>query len=256
MRLILRLVLADVVVSVLAACGDEPARAVDDSPRRRWCRWRATTHASSRASGDCPLPTGAPSSTCSDWDLRGRNVSGGEGCARKERPLRGVSPRTPRRTVFPALHAAAGPGRLPQTGTPGASSRAWPTLCACDALLLIIDDRRQLETDGAQYFQGYSWVGQAGVGGERPCPRRQAVVALRAVLVDARTQKVIAERRNDEPGGYPGVPRRRRWTRAGGRRTWRASGHGGAGAARAAVRVAHARTPCAVPSRARGCSRR
>jgi hypothetical protein len=78
-------------------------------------------------------------------------------------------------------------------------------MCGCDALLLIVDER-QLETDRAQYFRGFSWVARGGIVGD-DVSASEAVVALRAVLVDARTHQVIAERRNDEPGGFPGLPR-------------------------------------------------
>ena len=107
--------------------------------------------------------------------------------------------------VFPALHDAAGPGACRARDARKELARL-AAACACDALLLIMDDRRQLDADQPQYFRGFSWVARADASG-RDLRASEAVVALRAVLVDARTQKVIAERRNDEPAGYPGVPR-------------------------------------------------
>jgi hypothetical protein len=107
--------------------------------------------------------------------------------------------------LFPALNEAAGHGACRARDARKELARLSAN-CACDALLLILDDRRRLETDEMQYFRGFSWVARAGVSGER-VRASEAVVALRAVLVDARTQKVIAERRNDEPVGFPGLPR-------------------------------------------------
>jgi hypothetical protein len=107
--------------------------------------------------------------------------------------------------LFPALNEAAGHGACRDRNARKELARL-SAACACDALLLIVDDRRQLETDEMQYFRGFSWVARADVSGTQ-VRASEAVVALRAVLVDARTQKVISERRNDEPLGYPGLPR-------------------------------------------------
>lgn len=107
--------------------------------------------------------------------------------------------------AFPVLHEAAGPGACRARDVRQELARL-AAACACDALLLIMDDRRQLETDETQYFRGFSWVARSGVSAG-DVRHSEAVVALRAVLVDARTHKVIAERRNDEPLGYPGLPR-------------------------------------------------
>ena len=190
-------------VSILVACGDEPVRSVRDVHRVAVVPVAGETIQLARV-GRLPFANRRAQLDASNWDLRDETYR-----AVKDVLERGgrylVSRLDASPDAFPALHAAAGQGACRERSARRELSRL-ASLCACDALLLIIDDRRQLETDGAQYFQGYSWVGQAGVAGS-DVSASQAVVALRAVLVDARTQKVIGERRNDEPGGYPGVPR-------------------------------------------------
>jgi CBS domain-containing protein len=189
--------------SLLVACGEAPTRSVDDVRRVAVVPVAGETMQLARV-GRLPFANRRSQLDVSDWDLRDETY----------RAVKDVLERGGRYVVsrvdaspdaFPALHAAAGQGACRDRNARRELSRL-ASLCGCDALLLIIDDRRQLDPDGAQYFQGYSWVGQAGVAGSN-VSASQAVVALRAVLVDARTQKVIAERRNDEPGGYPGVPR-------------------------------------------------
>ena len=197
-----RLILAT-LVSVLAACGDEPQRSVNELRRVAVVPVAGETIQLARV-GRLPFANRRAQLDVSNWDLRDETYLAVKDLL--ERSGRHVVSRLDASPeVFPALHAAAGQGACRNRSARRELSRL-ADVCSCDALLLIIDDRRQLETDQAQYFQGYSWVGQAGVAGS-DVSASQAVVALRAVLVDARTQKVIAERRNDEPGGYPGVPR-------------------------------------------------
>jgi hypothetical protein len=203
MRLHLRVLVLAVFVSLLAACGGEPARSIRDVRRVAVVPVAGDTMQLARV-GRLPFVNRRSQLDVHDWDLRDETYR-----AVKDVLERGGRYRVSRvdasPDAFPALHAAAGQGACRTRNARRELSRL-ASLCACDALLLIIDDRRQLETDGAQYVQGYSWIGEAGVAGGG-VSASQAVVALRAVLVDARTQKVIAERRNDEPGRYPGVPR-------------------------------------------------
>jgi hypothetical protein len=203
MRLFSRLMILAILASVLVACGDEPVRSLKDVRRIAVVPVAGETMQLARV-GQLPFANRRAQLDVSDWDLRDETYLAVkrllEGSGRYLVSRLDASP-----DVFPALHAAAGQGACRDRNARRELARL-ADLCSCDALLLIIDDRRQLETDRAQYFQGYSWVGHAGVAGA-DVSASQAVVALRAVLVDARTQKVIAERRNDEPGGYPGVPR-------------------------------------------------
>jgi hypothetical protein len=202
MGLLFRLVLA-ALVSILVACGDGPARAVSEVRRIAVVPVAGETMQLARV-GQLPFANRRAQLDVSDWDLRDETYLAVKDVLERSGRY-AVSRLDASPDVFPALHAAAGQGACRDRNARRELSRL-ADLCACDAMLLIIDDRRQLDTDGAQYFQGYSWVGQAGVAGSA-VSATQVVVALRAVLVDARTQRVIAERRNDEPGGYPGVPR-------------------------------------------------
>jgi hypothetical protein len=202
MRHFSRLILVT-LASVLVACGDQPVRSLDQVRRIAVVPVAGETIQLARV-GQLPFANRRAELDVSDWDLRDETYQAVKDLLeRSGRYL--VSRLDASPDVFPALHAAAGQGACRDRSARRELAR-MADLCSCDALLLIIDDRRQLETDRAQYFQGYSWVGQAGVAGAH-VSASEAVVALRAVLVDARTQKVIAERRNDEPGGYPGVPR-------------------------------------------------
>jgi hypothetical protein len=191
------------LLSLLLACGDAPERAADDVTRIAVVPVAGDTLQLARV-GRLPFANRRASLDVRDWDLRDASYRSVKDVL-EQNGRYVVSRLDASPEVFPALHEAAGQGACKARDARRELARLASS-CSCDALLLIIDDRRQLETDRGQYFRGFTWVADAGVAGSG-VSGSQAIVALRAVLVDARTHEVIGERRNDEPGGYPGVPR-------------------------------------------------
>jgi hypothetical protein len=195
--------IASALLCLLVACSGAPADGMREMRRVAVVPVSGQTLELARV-GQLPFGNRRHKLDVGDWNLRDEAYR-----AVKDLLERGGRYRVSRLDaspeVFPALHEAAGPGACRARDARKELARLAAS-CACDAMLLIVDDRRQLETDESQYFRGFSWVARAGITGSE-VRASEAVVALRAVLVDARTHKVIAERRNDEPLGYPGLPR-------------------------------------------------
>ena len=147
MGLLFRLVLA-ALVSILVACGDGPARAVSEVRRIAVVPVAGETMQLARV-GQLPFANRRAQLDVSDWDLRDETYLAVKDVLERSGRY-AISRLDTSPDVVPALHAAAGQGACRDRNARRELSRL-ADLCACDAMLLIIDDRRQLETDRAQY---------------------------------------------------------------------------------------------------------